>query len=167
MRNRFGLAAVVFSVAMAVGWTAWGQQAKDPVKEFFWYQCYICHVSNDPYEACTEARSHPTTTIRQRSDETAAMSRRDPAEGLFMRVQNAHGPDLCGVFGQPAGRRAKEGYKHSPSFQEQAPSVVWTEENLDKYLTDTRAFIPGAWMFVKIPDPQMRKGLIEFLKTYK
>jgi cytochrome c2 len=161
----FGILAALFASVPS----AWAQQEqqKDPTKEFFWYQCYICHVANDPYEPCTPERSRPNLGLEAGPRDPVAMTRKDPAEALFMRVQNAHGPDLCGVFGQPAGRRAKSGYRHSPNFLELAPKVVWTEENLDKYLTDTRAFIPGAWMFVKLEDADLRHRIIEFLKTYK
>jgi len=126
-------------------------------KEFFWYQCYVCHVFNDPDEGCP-IKQHSQTTPKQST----------PAEEpQAILVQNAHGPDLCGVLGSPAGRRTKAGFQHSSAFLEAAPKIVWTEENLDRWLTDTQAFIPGTWMYLRIPDPEKRNLVISFLKTYK
>ena len=126
-------------------------------KDFFWYQCYVCHVFNDPDDGCPIKRhSESTPKPAPPGKETQAIL-----------VQNIHGPDLCGVFGSPAGRRTKEGFNHSPAFLAAAPKIVWTEENLDKWLTDTQAFIPGTWMFLRIPDPEKRKLVINFIKTYK
>jgi cytochrome c len=38
------------------------------------------------------------------------------------------------------------------------------EENLDKWLTGPRKFIPGAKMFYEVKKPQDRADLIAFLK---
>lgn len=154
---RIPLSIGVLALVLAIVPSVWAQEKKDPTKEFFWYQCYICHVFNDPYDGCPVKKTG--------SIQPSSPPRRAVPEVIL--VQNAHGPDLCGVFGSPAARRAKDGYQHSASFLEAAPQIVWTEENLDKWLLDTREFIPGTWMFVKLPDPAMRKAVIEFLKTYK
>jgi cytochrome c len=42
--------------------------------------------------------------------------------------------------------------------------IVWTEENLDKWLTNPQDFIPGTKMFYEVKDPQDRADLIAFLK---
>ena len=154
---------LVAGALAALGMTAfpaWAQQDADYLaksKEFFWYQCYVCHVFNDPDVGCP---------IKQHSQ--TKPDRKTPAEEpQAILVQNIHGPDLCGIVDAPAGRRAKEGFNYSPSFAAAAPQIVWTEENLDKWLTDTQSFIPGTWMFLHIPDPEKRKMVIDFLKTYK
>jgi len=41
---------------------------------------------------------------------------------------------------------------------------VWTEENLDKWLTRPQDFIPGTKMFYEVKNPQDRADLIAFLK---
>lgn len=115
-------------------------------KELFRWQCYkTCHFLNNPYAA------------------------RDERESLaFLKVKAALlGPDLRGVYDAPAGRRTKEGFRHSGPFLTAAPNIVWTEEMLDRWLTDAQAVIPGSWMAVKITDPEERKKIIAFLKGYQ
>jgi len=46
-----------------------------------------------------------------------------------------------------------------------ASGVVWSEETLDKWLTDPQAFIPGQRMNFKVPDTADRADLIAYLKT--
>ena len=43
--------------------------------------------------------------------------------------------------------------------------VVWSEETLDKWLTNPQAFIPGQRMNFKVADPADRADLIAYLKT--
>lgn len=122
-------------------------------RKLFDVKCHICHTANDPYEAL---RSGP-----------ALLPLASRGEGLALRVQNAFGPNLRGVYNSPAGRRSKEGYVHSPAFQAAAPGIVWTEENLNKWLTKTWDFIPGTWMYLRVPDPVERHNIIAFLKQYR
>jgi len=42
--------------------------------------------------------------------------------------------------------------------------IVWTEENLDKWLSDPQRFIPGSRMFYQVDNPRDRADLIAFLK---
>jgi cytochrome c2 len=122
-------------------------------RKLFSVKCYICHTANDPYEAL---RSGPTLL---------PLASRD--EGLVLRVQNAFGPNLKGVYNSPAGRRSKEGFVHSPAFQAAMGGIVWTEENLNTWLTKTWEFIPGTWMYLRVPDPVERRNIIAFLKQYR
>ena len=137
----------------------------------FYVQCYICHWSNNPEKAV-----RPSTGLRDHNlkdhglkgidAETAAWVPGSSPEP-FLRVQNIYGPDLRGVFNAPAGRRTKEGYRHSDPFTKSAPSIVWNEQVLDLWLTDAQRLIPGSWMAIKLPDPEMRRVIIFFLKNYK
>jgi cytochrome c2 len=115
-------------------------------KELFRWECYkTCHFMNNPYAAQSEGW-----------------------QNWFIRVKAAIlGPDLRGVYNSPAGRRTQEGFRHSGPFLDAAPKIVWTEEMLDKWLEDSQKVIPGAWMSVKFPDPNIRRKIIAFLKTYK
>jgi len=123
-------------------------------KKLFSVKCYICHTANDPFEA----RNTGPMLLPLAGGE---------GDGLAHQVQNRFGPNLRGVFMSPAGRRSKEGFVHSPSFQAAAPSIVWTEENLDKWLTKTWELIPGTWMYMRVPDPVERHNIIAFLKQYR
>lgn len=80
-------------------------------------------------------------------------------------AKNALGPVLNGVLGRKAG--TVEGFGYSPANKEAGEKGwVWTEENLNKYLTDPRATMPGNRMaFAGLKDDQDRADVIAFLKT--
>jgi cytochrome c2 len=157
MRTLFCLAALA-ALCFRAG-PAWADQDADTLaegKQVFLFNCSVCHALNDPYEGCPiDKRSQLPPAGNSLVEEPKAI-----------RVEFTC-PNLCGVYGSPAGRRSKEGYSHSAAFQAAAPRLVWTEENLDKWLTDAQSFIPGAAMYLRLPDPEQRKLLINFLKTYK
>ena len=73
------------------------------------------------------------------------------------------GPNLFGVVGRPAG--SLEGFKYSPAFLAGKDGIVWDEANIDRWITDPQAMIPGAVMLYKQADPEKRHLVIEFLKT--
>ena len=74
------------------------------------------------------------------------------------------GPNLWAVVGsKPA---SKEGYSYSESMK--ANKEVWTIENLNAYLYNPKAFVPGTKMvFVGMKNTQERADLIAFLSTLK
>ena len=73
------------------------------------------------------------------------------------------GPSLAGLWGKKPGQ--VEGYKfYSPALKKAAP--IWNETNLKKWLTDTKAFIPGSSMpFKGLKDQSTLDALIGFLKV--
>jgi len=73
------------------------------------------------------------------------------------------GPNLVGVVGRPAGTVA--GWDFSNALKES--KVVWTEENLNTWLTDSTAFVPMAQMDLKVPSRIEREDVISYLKTLK
>ena len=46
-----------------------------------------------------------------------------------------------------------------------ATGLVWSDGNLDKYLTDPIAFMPGSHMAWAVPDTAQRHAIIAYLKT--
>lgn len=98
----------------------------------------------------------------------------DAAEGeaLFKRCRACHsvvegqnkvGPSLHGVVGRAAG--TAEGFKYSPALQESG--IVWTEENLEKWLSGPKALVPGTKMiFPGLPNGDDREDLIAYLKQF-
>ena len=103
----------------------------------------------------------------------ASAAEGDPAAGkrVFNQCQACHtvvkgknglGPSLNGVIGRKVG--TADGFKnYSPSMQKS--DVVWSEENLDKYLADPKGFIPGNRMiFVGLKKPEDRANVIAFIK---
>jgi cytochrome c len=93
----------------------------------------------------------------------------DAARGevLYQGCQDCHsiekndvGPLHKGVFGRLAGTVAD--YDYSPALKNS--KIVWTEDNLDKWLSGPQQFIPGTKMFYEVKNPQYRADLIAFLK---
>ena len=93
----------------------------------------------------------------------------DAAHGevLYQGCEDCHsiekndvGPMHKGVVGRPSG--IVPGYNYSPALRN--AKIVWTEENLDKWLTNPQQLIPGTKMFYEVKNPQDRADLIAFLK---
>ncbi len=77
---------------------------------------------------------------------------------------NKIGPSLFGIVGRAAGT--------APNFNYTAANknsgITWTEENLDKYLTDPKAMVPGTKMlFAGVKSADDRKVLIAYLAKQK
>lgn len=83
----------------------------------------------------------------------------------FTDKTNKVGPYLLGVFGRPAA--SAEGYNYSDAMKAYGASgAKWDEANLDKYLEDPKAAVPGNKMpFAGVKKPDQRADLIAFLKT--
>jgi cytochrome c2 len=81
-----------------------------------------------------------------------------------MATEPAHGPkgpNLMGVIGRTAG--TIEGWDFSSALR--ASGVVWTEENLNKWLTDPDAFVPGSQMPLKVPIRFEREDVIAYMRS--
>ena len=74
--------------------------------------------------------------------------------------ENGVGPMHKGVVGRKAGSVA--GYDYSPELKNSG--IVWTEENLDRWLTGPQAMVPETKMFFDVPDAQDRADIIAYLK---
>lgn len=101
----------------------------------------------------------------------------DPAEGekVFKRCQACHvvnaptnrvGPHLVGVVGRKAG--SVEGFKYSDAMKQAGEKgLVWTPEELDKYLTNPKGDIPGNKMaFAGLKKPEERANVIAYLQQH-
>lgn len=77
------------------------------------------------------------------------------------------GPSLeAGIVGKPAGKLA--GFAYSPGMTKMSgEGLMWTEENLDKFLAKPKDFIAGTKMmaFPGLPKDTDRADAIAFLKT--
>lgn len=74
---------------------------------------------------------------------------------------NGVGPAHKGVFGRRAG--TAPGYDYSPALK--ASGLVWTAQNLDKWLSNPEALVPGQKMGFSVPDAEERAELINYLKS--
>jgi cytochrome c len=78
--------------------------------------------------------------------------------------KNKVGPSLFGIVGRKAG--SLEDYNYSDAMKKFGKT--WTPENLNTYLTDPRAVVPGTKMiFPGIKDKTERANLIASLETLK
>jgi cytochrome c len=72
------------------------------------------------------------------------------------------GPNLRGVVGRKA---AATDFKYSPALTNS--KVVWSKENLDRYLSGPGRMIPGTRMVVSVSDPAQRAALLQYLSQTK
>jgi cytochrome c2 len=73
------------------------------------------------------------------------------------------GPPLHGVYGRPAG--SVEGFPYSRAFKNTLQGVVWNRDTLDRWISDSQAWVPGSMMFYQQPDPEIRRKIIAYLQA--
>lgn len=71
------------------------------------------------------------------------------------------GPRHRGVVGRKAG--GVPGFAYSPALQ--AATLVWSADNLDQWLADPQAVIPGQRMNVVTRDAKIRADIIAYLSA--
>ena len=77
--------------------------------------------------------------------------------------QHRLGPSLADIWGREAG--SVESFNRYSKALKQS-DIVWDAETLDKYLADTRGYIPGNKMtYPGVRDSEKRANLIAFLKS--
>ncbi|MCP3668933.1 MAG: c-type cytochrome [Gammaproteobacteria bacterium] len=77
---------------------------------------------------------------------------------------NSFGPSLVGVVGRPAGTLAR--YVYSNAMQKS--KLVWTEENIRKWVENNEKLVPNTRMrHVAITDVAEQDFLIAFIKSLK
>lgn len=70
------------------------------------------------------------------------------------------GPTLDHVYGRKIG--SVEDYKYTAGYRESADR--WTDETLDRYLTNPQAMFPGSTMSYRQPKAETRAAIIAYLK---
>jgi cytochrome c len=117
-------------------------------------------------------------TARSESAEAALAALGEPyisanlanGERLWRRCQSCHtvnegarhlvGPNLHGMFGQPAG--GAEGFRYSAALE--GADFTWTPQALDEWLANPRTFLPGNRMsFAGLRHESDRNDLIAWL----
>ena len=75
---------------------------------------------------------------------------------------NKQGPNLWGVVGRP--RASEAGFNYSAAMKQKGGN--WTFEDLDKFLTNPKGYIPGTAMgFTGIQRDTQRADVINYLHT--
>lgn len=78
--------------------------------------------------------------------------------------ENRVGPSLFGVYGRKAGEAPA--FSYSKAVKDSG--ITWSDENLDKYLTNPQSVIKGTRMaFPGLQKQQDRDDIIAYLKTLK
>ena len=76
----------------------------------------------------------------------------------------AFGPSLTGVVGRPAG--SVVGFPYSDALKKSG--LVWTEDNLRKWIADPAGTVPNTVMpHVSFSDPAERVYVIEYLRSLR
>jgi cytochrome c len=74
---------------------------------------------------------------------------------------NRVGPSHRGVVGRRAG--AVSNYSYSASLVRSR--IIWTQVNLDRWLTNPVAMVPGTQMGIRVPSAQERADIIAYLRN--
>ena len=75
--------------------------------------------------------------------------------------ENGAGPQHKNLWGR--GAATQPGFDYSPALK--ASKLVWTEPNLERWLADPNALVPGNRMAVQlVDDPQDRADVLAYLK---
>lgn len=80
--------------------------------------------------------------------------------GCHALDRDKEGPRLGGVYGRGAGKI--ESFQYSEALKKS--NIQWTEETLDKWLTDTEKLVPDNDMTFYVDKPDERREIIAFLK---
>lgn len=79
--------------------------------------------------------------------------------GCHSLDENDIGPKHRGVVGRKAG--AVAGYAYSAAIRKSG--IVWTQANLDRWLTNPQRMVPGAKMYFSVANPKQRADIIAYL----
>jgi len=88
-----------------------------------------------------------------------------PVDGSkeMVAVVTPRGPTLNGIVGRPAG--IIENYTYSKGMRAfAATGAVWDRSTLDQFLTNSRQFVKGTFMILKLNDED-RKLVLDYLEN--
>jgi cytochrome c len=123
------------------------------------------------YAARMMASAFLVASLVQAAPATDGVVKGDPVRGHWLyqsRCSACHsldhsriGPAHRGVFERVAG--SAPGFDYSPALKRSG--VRWTAANLNRWLANPEAFVPGQKMGYQVPDPVDRRDLIAFLAS--
>lgn len=80
--------------------------------------------------------------------------------GCHALDRDKEGPRLAGVYGRRAGTAGS--FPYSAALQKSG--IVWTNDTLERWLTDPAALVPDTDMTFRVPRAEERKAIIGYLK---
>ena len=81
--------------------------------------------------------------------------------GCHALDRDKKGPRLGGVYGRTAG--TVDSFQYSEALKKS--KLKWTDETLDKWLTDTEKLVPDNDMTFHVEKPDERSAIIAYLKS--
>jgi cytochrome c2 len=139
-------------------------------------QCKICHGSVSALDQDQAAPALPNRQLARLAMQHGASATRSDAApaaaGALVTTADGRerlafappfGPHLRGVYMRPAG--TVPDFQYSKTFMKTLTGMEWNDAALDVWITDPQAWVPGVYMFYKQRDPEVRRKIIEYLKT--
>jgi len=80
--------------------------------------------------------------------------------GCHALDRDKEGPQLRGVYGRKAA--SVESFQYSDALKQS--QIVWTDETLERWLTDTEKLVPNNDMTVRVEKPDERRAIIAYLR---
>jgi cytochrome c len=80
--------------------------------------------------------------------------------GCHAMDSDKEGPRLRGVYGRKAG--SVESFQYSDALKKSR--IQWTEETLERWLTDTEKLVPDNDMTFRVEKAEERRAIVEYLK---
>ena len=80
--------------------------------------------------------------------------------GCHSPDRDKEGPRLAGVYGRRAA--SVKSFEYSQALSKSG--VVWTADNLDKWLAGSEDMVPGTEMTYRVDSAEERREIIEYLK---
>lgn len=80
--------------------------------------------------------------------------------GCHTIEQNREGPRLAGVYGRAAGSTPQ--FSYSEALRK--ANITWSDDSLERWLTDPDTYVPGNNMEFAVRKPDERRNLIAYLK---
>ncbi len=75
--------------------------------------------------------------------------------------QNRVGPTLAGILGRVSG--SEPGARYSQAMRD--AKLTWDSQTLDEYLAAPQSRVPGTTMPIKVPAPEQRASIIDYLAS--
>jgi len=80
--------------------------------------------------------------------------------GCHALDRDKEGPQLHGVYGRKAA--SVESFRYSDALKQS--KIVWTDETLERWLTDTEELVPNNDMTFHVEKPDERRAIIAYLR---
>ena len=109
------------------------------------------------------AQSTAVAATAVKGDATRGKALYQGCESCHSIDNNDVGPKHRGVVGRRAG--SVKDYSYSTALKNSGLS--WDDANLERWLTNPSALVPGTKMFFKIDDAQKRADIITYLKELR